>query len=190
MINKDTLITVINRDSGVVGYTIPDLNLHRNFYPNESKQIAFEELERLSFVPGGDAILKDFLEVTDKEAARLLLHEDPEPEYFYSQDDIKRIMNSGSLDEFLDCLDFSPQVVKSMIKELAVSMPLNDVTKREAIKEKLNFDVTKAIEIKNTKYDGETQAEASTSTATRRVKTNTSTPTATGRRYQAPKKEN
>ena len=32
MIEKDTLIKVINRVNGTVGYTIPDLNnLHRSF---------------------------------------------------------------------------------------------------------------------------------------------------------------
>lgn len=195
--DKNTLITVINRDSGVVGYTIPDMNnFHRDFYPNESKQITFEQLEKLSFTPGGAMILKDFLEITDKEAANLLLHESPQPEYFYSKQDVKRIMQSGSLDEFLDCLDFAPEVIKSMIKELAVNMPLNDVAKRDAIKEKLGYDVSRVIEIKNTKYDGETkkadEAEASKNkikTNGRRVEINNSTPTATGRRYVAPKKE-
>jgi adenylate cyclase class IV len=42
-----------------------------------------------------------------------------------------------------------------MIKSIAVELPLNDMAKREAILNKLGFDVTKAIEIKNTKYDGE-----------------------------------
>ena len=189
--DKNTLITVINRDSGVVGYTIPDMNnFHRDFYPNESKQITFEQLEKLSFTPGGAMILKDFLEITNKEAANLLLHESPQPEYFYSKQDVKRIMQSGSLDEFLDCLDFAPEVIKSMIKELAVSMPLNDVAKRDAIKEKLGYDVSRAIEIKNTKYDGDTDiSDNKAKTNGRRVEINNSTPAATGRRYVAPKKE-
>jgi len=62
-------------------------------------------------------------------------------------------MQTGSLDEFLDCLDFAPDVVKDMIKDISVTLPLNDVAKRDAIKEKLNFDVARAIEIKNTKTD-------------------------------------
>ena len=34
-----------------------------------------------------------------------------------------------------------------MVKDMAVALPLNDVAKRQAILEKLNFDVTKALEI-------------------------------------------
>lgn len=83
-----------------------------------------------------------------------MLNKSPEPEYYYSEEDVKRLMTSGTLDEFLDCLDFAPSVILDMIKTLAVELPLNDVAKRDAIKEKLNFDVAKAIEFKTTKFDG------------------------------------
>ena len=154
MINKDTLIKVVNKYNGTVGYNVPDLGVHRNFYPNESKDITFDELEKLSFSPGGEAILKDFLEIQNKEAITKLFATEPEPEYHYTKDDIKKLMQTGTLDQFLDCLDFAPQSVKEIIKDMAVELPLNDVEKRNAIQEKLGFDVNKAIEIKNTKYDG------------------------------------
>jgi len=57
-------------------------------------------------------------------------------------------MQTGSLDEFLDCLDFAPEGVKDLIKNLAVDLPLNDVAKREAIFNKLGFNVDNAIRIK------------------------------------------
>lgn len=190
--DKSALIKVINRYSGVVGYDVPDLQVHRNFFPGETKDISYEELEKLSFVPGGEVILREYLEITDKEVANNLLHKSPEPEYYYSEEDVKKIMQQGTLDQFLDCLDFAPSVILDMIKTLAVDMPLNDVSKRDAIKEKLGFDVTRAIEIKNTKYDGETDAVAEAGPSGRRtapLKTETAAPAATGRRYQAPKKE-
>ena len=190
--DKSALIKVINRYSGVVGYDVPDLQVHRNFFPGETKDISYEELEKLSFVPGGEVILREYLEITDKEVANNLLHKSPEPEYYYSEEDVKKIMQQGTLDQFLDCLDFAPSVILDMIKTLAVDMPLNDVSKRDAIKEKLGFDVTRAIEIKNTKYDGETDAVAEAGPFGRRtapLKTETVAPAATGLRYQAPKKE-
>ena len=50
MIDKNKLIEVKNRDNGRVGYTIPDLgNLHRTFQPQETKEIPFEELKKLSY---------------------------------------------------------------------------------------------------------------------------------------------
>jgi hypothetical protein len=57
-------------------------------------------------------------------------------------------MKTGSLDEFLDCLDFAPEGVKDLIKNLSVELPLNDVAKREAIFNKLGFNVDNAIRIK------------------------------------------
>jgi len=130
MINKDTLIKVINKDNGVVGYTVPDLGVHRNFYPGETKEVTYEELEKLSFIPGGMVILKELLEITDREAIKQLFSKEPEPEYHYTKDDVKQLLLTGTLDQFLDCLDFAPEVIKDMIKDMAVDLPLNDMAKR------------------------------------------------------------
>ena len=144
---KTTLIKVTNRDKGSVGYIIPDLgNLNRQFQPGETKEISFEELERLSWVPGGLYILKNCLVIHDKEAVSLILGE-VEPEYYYNENNVKKILLYGTLDEFLDCLDFAPAGVLDMIKDMAISLQLNDVQKRKAIEQKLGFDVNKAIEI-------------------------------------------
>lgn len=59
---KSTLIKVLNRDNGSVVYSIPEMNgLRRVFQSGETKEITFEELEKLSFIPGGSALLKDSL---------------------------------------------------------------------------------------------------------------------------------
>jgi len=158
--DKNTMIKVINKYNGTVGYEVPEMGVYRNFYPGEEKEISFEELERLSYVPGGDVILKEFLEVKSKEAINQIFHFSPEPEYHYSREDVKKLMLEGTLDQFLDCLDFAPEVIKENIKEMAVSLPLNDMAKRDAIREKLGFDVTRAIEIENTKLDGQTEKDA------------------------------
>ena len=54
-------------------------------------------------------------------------------------------MESCSIDEFKDALDFAPNGTKDLIKQYAVSKPLNDYDKREAIKAQLGLDVSKAI---------------------------------------------
>jgi len=155
MIDKDTKVEVINKYNGTVSYTIPELSVHRTFYPKEHKKIIFDELEKLSFMPGGDVILKERLEITDKDVILALFNEEMEPEYYYTEEDVKNLLINGTLDQFLDCLDFAPEVIIDMIKTMAVELPLNDMNKRQAIQEKVNFDVTKAIEVRNTKYDGE-----------------------------------
>lgn len=187
MIDKNKMVKVINKFSGTVGYDVPEMGVHRNFYPKESKEISFEELERLSFIPGGDVILRNYLEIVDEDVIMDLFNEKPEPEYHYSENDVKQLLTTGTLDQFLDCLDFAPDVIKDMIKDLAVELPLNDMAKRQAIQDKLGFDVTKAIEIKNTKYDGETEETIETRASGRRaapIKTDNVTAAPSGRRYK------
>lgn len=194
MIKKDTKIKVVNKFNGTVGYDVPELGVHRNFYPKESKDISFDELEKLSFIPGGDDILKNYLEITDENVVMELFNEKSEPEYHYSEEDVKKLLTVGSLDQFLDCLDFAPDAIKDMIKDMAVELPLNDMAKRNAIQEKLGFDVTKAIEIKNTKYDGENEADIkeNDSHSGRRaapIKSDKTTAAPSGRRYKPINKE-
>jgi len=140
-------VKVKNRSgNGIVGYTIPDMgNLRREFQDGEEKILTYEEIRKLSYIPGGSIILKDYLIIEDKNVLKELNY-DIEPEYFYSKEDIIRLMQTGTLDEFLDCLDFAPEGVKESIKSIAVELPLNDVAKRQAIQEKLGFNVTNAIE--------------------------------------------
>lgn len=183
MIQKDKIVAIKNKYGGMVGYKVEELGINRKFYPNETKEVTFEELQRLSFTPGGDTILTDFLQIDDEEVIEQLFHKKPEMEYFYSREDIKKLMESGSLDQFLDCLDFAPAGVKDIIKDMAVELPLNDMNKRQAIMEKLNFDVNKAIEIKNTKFDGDINEDTEKEAPKRRVVQKT-TPAPSGRRYK------
>ena len=111
MLEKNTIIKVMNRDNGTVGYTIPDLNnLHRNFQPKEEKEVTMEELRKLSYLPGGETIIRDCLIIENEEALKELLS-NVEPEYFYTEEDIKTLLTSGTIDHFMDCLDFAPTAV-------------------------------------------------------------------------------
>lgn len=144
MINADTIYQVTNRSGSRVIYSIPELNVRREFSPNETKKIRYEELEKLSYRPGGDVLLAEYLMVKSAEVLDEL-NMAVEPEYNMDVADIKELMLNGSLDAFKDCLDFAPDGVKQIIKDLAVSMPLNDVAKRAAIKESMGFDVNAAV---------------------------------------------
>lgn len=158
MNNTDT-VKVTNRNNGSVGYVIPDMNnLRRQFQPNETKEITLEELTKLSYIPGGKYMLDNYLKI-DNEEALDKLEMDVEPEYHLDKEGITNLLNEGSLDELLDCLDFAPAGVIELLKEVAVDTELNDNKKREAIRDKLKFDVTKAIEVKNAKMDGEQPKE-------------------------------
>lgn len=136
---------VRNRSMSTVGYDIPDLNVKRHFAPSEIKDIPQKELEALIQQPGGRVILTEYLQVSREDIEQLDVLP-PEQEYFYTDEDIKRIMTFGTLDEFLDMLDFAPEGVMNMIKGYAVQLPLTDLYKVEALRKKTGFDSTKALE--------------------------------------------
>ena len=136
---------VRNRCTGTVVYSVPDLNVRREFAPGEIKEIPKNELEALLQKPGGKAILMKYLQVS-KEDIKTLDVIQPEQEYFYSDEDVKKIMKYGSQDEFLDMLDFAPAGIIDMIKDYAVKLPLTDLFKIEALKKKTGFDSAKALE--------------------------------------------
>lgn len=156
MLDNKTIIKVTNRDNGSVGYTIPDLgNLHRNFESGETKEITMEELRKLSYLPGGEPILKNYLVLDNQEAIHELLNEEVEPEYFYTEKEIKELITNGTLEQFEDCLDFAPAGTIDLLKDLSVKMELNDVAKRKALLEKTGFNVTSAIRINHEAQEDE-----------------------------------
>ena len=140
-------VKVKNRSKNRVGYTIPEDGITRIFAPGESKEILVTELEKLTYQPGGQVILSEYLLINDKTVAQQLNTGSIEPEYWMDEEEIISLMKHGSLDRFLDCLDFAPEGVIDLIKSLAVSLPLNDLSKLEAIKKATGFDAARAIQI-------------------------------------------
>ena len=137
---------VKNRSSNRVIYRVPELGVRREFMPGESKKISHEELEKLSYRPGGANIITNYLQIDDVEAAQEFNSGHPlEPEYNYNEEDVRNLLTTGSLDSLLDALDFAPVGVIELIKTIAVNLPLADTQKAHAIKAKTGFDVATAI---------------------------------------------
>lgn len=142
MENKNYLVT--NRSASTVVYSIPEDGIRRSFQPGEVKRIKHSELQKLSYQEGGVALIENYLLIQSDEAIKDLgVH--TEPEYFMSQNEVIELMKNGSLDAWLDCLDFAPDGVIEMIKEYSVKLPLNDYNKRKSLKEKTGFDVDAAL---------------------------------------------
>lgn len=142
--NKETLYTVKNRSDGIVIYSIKEDNIRREFHPGEEKKISFSELEKLSFQPGGRELIERYLQIKDEEVTKNL-NITTELEYYMDEEQIKDLLLTGSLDAFLDCLDFAPVGVIDLVKKMAVKLPCNDIAKRRALKEKTGFSVDDAI---------------------------------------------
>ena len=143
---ENTFVNVTNRDSGQVGYTLPDKNLHRTFAVGETKKISLEELQQLSYVSGGEYILKNCLIVNNTDALSAL-NLKVEPEYFYTETEVRKILTEGSLDQLEDCLNFAPDGVLDLIKKIAVEEELPDTRKRKLISEKTGFNIDNAINV-------------------------------------------
>ena len=156
MIDEKKIVRVTNRDNGHVGYRIPDLNnLVRDFSANETKNITVEELKKLAYLPGGPTLIRDYLIIDDAEVVKEVLGE-VEPEYYYTEEDVKNLLLSGSLDALKDCLEFAPKGTIDLVKKLAIEMPLNDIAKRKAILEMTGFNVDAAIMVnEETKEENE-----------------------------------
>lgn len=162
MLDKTTIVKVTNRDNGNVGYVIPDLgNLRRSFQPNETKELTVEEIRKLSYIRGGNYILKNCLLIDNQELIDELFSS-VEPEYYYTEEDVKKLLLEGTLDQLMDCLDFAPNGVIELIKDLAVKLEINDISKRNAIFEKTGLNINSAIDFN--KESKEETAEEKTKT--------------------------
>lgn len=140
-------IAVTNRSFGTVIYSIPEMGLRREFAPKETKKITPAELEALTSQPGGRELIEGYLLVHDAKALEEIVNVQVEPEYWLTEENIPGWMQSCSDDEFIDALNFAPEGVKSLIKDYAVKLPLNDFNKINAIKDILGFDVMSALKI-------------------------------------------
>lgn len=170
--NKNTMYQVKNRSSSVITYSIPDTGVKRTFAPGEVKKVSFEELEKLSYQPGGQVLISNYLLISDTEAISDL-NVRTEPEYYLTEPQIVDLLKNGSLDQFLDCLDFAPTGVLELVKDLSLKLPLSDYQKRQALKEKIGFDIDAALRHIEEEKAEERQANNNTiepATPQRRVK--------------------
>ena len=169
MITQETMYNVKNRSSSMVVYKIPETNLRREFAPGETKRIPFGELEKLTYQPGGRELLENFLQILEEEVTtNLNVHR--ELEYDMSEEQVRDLLLTGSVDAFLDALDFAPIGVIDLIKSMAVALPLTNLQKRKALKDKTGFDVDKALMHIEEEQLEENAGKAAPAPAERRVK--------------------
>lgn len=163
------MMKVKNRSASFVVYRVTMDNgntLRREIQPGETIKVPYEELVKLSYRPGGKQLMQSFLQIDAAEALEdLNIH--AEPEYHMSEAQIIDLLQNGSMDAFLDCLDFAPVGVMDLVKKYAVELPMNDSAKRLALKNKTGFDVDKALA--NNAPDADDLGQVEAPTATRRV---------------------
>jgi len=142
--NENKNYKVTNRSAGRVVYKIPEDGIRREFQPREVKYLPYDELAKLTMQPGGRMLMENYLLIEAEEiTSELNIH--TEPEYYLKDEEIIELIKHGSQDEWLDMLDFAPEGVLDLVKAYSVSIPLNDVAKREALFNKTGFSVDSAL---------------------------------------------
>ena len=164
-----TMYNVKNRGASTIVYRIPDSGIRREFQPGQTLKISSEELEKLVYQPGGTVLLSQFLQIIDLEALDKF-NIKTEPEYHMNEQQVIELIKTGSLDAFLDALDFAPIGIIDLIKRLSVDIPMVDIQKRQALKQKTGFDVEAALkhDMEDKEDEGNTILKQS---GERRVKT-------------------
>ena len=145
MSKSDKIFLVTNRSASRVFYSVPELGIKsRQYEPGETKRIKYEELEGLSFIPGGMELIRDYLLIQDEEVRNDIMGE-VEPEYNMTEQQVRDLIVSGSMDEWLDALDFAPEGVIDLIKNLSVAIPLSDTNKMKAFLDKKGVNLERMI---------------------------------------------
>lgn len=143
-------VQVKNLTNSTVVYKIPELNLRRKFGAQEEKKIDYEELQKLYYQPGGEVLIKDFLQIKDKEVA-LEFGVDEEVfdhEYSWDAEKIKNVLLNESIDVLHDALDFAPEGIIDTIVDLAVELEIADINKRNLIQECTGKNINAMINAK------------------------------------------
>ena len=163
-----------------------DEDTHRRivFNPYEIKVLPVDMLRRLNYSHGGAVLLRNYLSVEDDELAREFGVPEDMVEYKWTREDVDKCLQSGSIDELLDALDFGPEGIKETIVSRAIELKINDVSKREAITNKTGRNIDSIINLKE-QYDKamETPEETNAETASRR-RVNHNSNTTSGRRVR------
>ena len=174
MINEKAIYSVKNRSASTVIYSIPEMNnLRREFRPGEIKSVTGSELIQLSYRPGGRRIIENYLLINNEEVLDGLNME-VEPEYKLDEAGVVKLLEDGSEDQLIDCLNFAPEGVKDLVKAVALAMPLNDLNKCKIIKDMLGYDVL-FVRSTNEQIAKESGAEAAPAPAKKRRVASTST---------------
>ena len=176
-------IPVRNLSGQPVTMVLPDEHVRVVFGPTETQSVEYDILRKVYSRAGGATLFQDFLGIQDAEVAREFgVSEDAlEHEYKWTAADVQKLLQSGSLDELKDALEFAPEGITDLIVSLAVEIRLPDVRKRQVIHEFTGKDINSMIQnqIELERQLGNDQKEEKKE---RRVKATSSTTESTGRR--------
>lgn len=186
MLKDNDLVVVRNRNRGGTSYLIDGNWI--NFEYNEVKKVPFSHLKSLTYTNGGRYLLDHCLVIEDKEALKQL-GMNVEPEYYYTDEQIRKVLFDGSYDEFADFLDFAPNGAIEIAKNLAVTEELPDNHKRDMLGQRTGLNISNAIMVNKVMNEDNNDAEEA-APKQRRVKIEEPKTEAPARRVATPADKN
>lgn len=141
------MVSVTNRDNGGVTGLLSN-GRKISFNAGQTKNVSLEDLLELKSTDGGNRLLREYLVVTDVDALKALDMEDVEPEYYYSEKEVRKLLAEGTLDQLEDCLNFAPDGVIDLVKDIAYEIELPDTRKRKLIAQKTGYNLDNILRVK------------------------------------------
>lgn len=170
---ENNKIKVENRSNKYLVDTLPNTNIR--FIWDKQGSFVFltkEQILEMYYKPGGQLFFENLI-IHDKALCKELMGE-VEPEYFYTAEDIDKILLKGSLDQLKDTIDFGPEGVVDLVVARAIKLAIPDYNKRAAILEMTGHNISVGIEL--SKGIKDTENVASVTKRRRRVSTNINVP--------------
>ena len=103
-----------------------------------------QEIKNIINTPGGRNIIENYLIVNDKDLLDKMKI-DVQPEYFYTKEDVKKLLEEGTEDQLKDAIDFAPEGTKELIADVAVEERIPNLNKIETISKGTGRDIASQI---------------------------------------------
>lgn len=95
-ITSTKVVSVTNRDNGGVTCMLSS-GRSISFNKGETKKVSLDDLLELNSTDGGALLIKEYLVINDKDAITAL-ELSTEPEYYYTEKEIRKLLQEGTLD--------------------------------------------------------------------------------------------
>lgn len=145
MVDDKTRVKVRNLVPHRVIYKLDEINRRVSFSGNEEKMIPAGELRLLHYSPGGSVLLKNYLNIDNKELRQEFGIDADVIEYDWTQADVDAALTTKPIEVLEDALDFAPEGVIDLIKNRAVALRIADMNKRELIYKATGADINNQI---------------------------------------------
>ena len=177
---KDTdKVRLRNLTKNPAVYITPATGIRREIPALGYIEVTAGEVRECSYDVGCSNLLRNYVQVCNRELARELGVSDDMIEYNWGDKEVTAAVTTADMDVLLDALDFAPAGIKQAIVDKAVELAIPDMDRREAIEKAMNININRIIE--NKKVIDAASSGSSGSQQQRRRKATGSTQTRTRR---------